>query len=153
MAQQQDSCFLCSKEPLPRNRVFLKEEEEPFITVKEIMLAEENETFLSKAVCCKSGCYSTLRRLAKLRRETEELKREVTSKIRSVYEHRSRATTAATTHDSPKTSSQGDCTQGGSHRKHGYRKRLLYDTPTKKALSQPVASLGSPVDYVSNFLW
>ena len=153
MAQQQDSCFLSGKKPLPRNRVFLKEEEEPFITVKEIMLAEENETFLSKAVCCKSGCYSTLRRLAKLRRETEELKREVTSKIRSVYEHQSRATTAATTHDSPKTSSQGDCTQGGSHRKHGRRKRLLYDTPTKKALSQPVASLGSPVDYVSNFLW
>ena len=56
------------------------------------MLAEENETFLSKAVCYKSGCYSTLRRLAKLRRETEELKREVTSKIRSVYEHQSRAT-------------------------------------------------------------
>ena len=75
MAQQQDSCFLCGKEPHPQNKVFLKEEEEPFITVKEIMLAEENETFLSKAVCCKSGCYSTLRRLAKLRRETEELKR------------------------------------------------------------------------------
>ena len=74
MAQQQNSCILCGKEPLPRNRVFLREEEEPSITVKEIVLADENETFLSKAVCCKSGCYSTLRRLAKLRRETEKLR-------------------------------------------------------------------------------
>ena len=101
------------------------EQEEPSITLKEIVLADKDETFLSKAVCCKSGCYSTLRRLAKLRREIEELKREVTNKIRSVYKHRSRATTAATTHDSPKTSRQGDCTQGGSHRKNGRKKRLV----------------------------
>ena len=53
MAQQQDSCILCGKGPLPRNRIFLREEEEPSITVKEIVLADENELLcdLITAMC------------------------------------------------------------------------------------------------------
>ena len=109
---------------------------------------EEVDGFLNTyTVSCKAGCYSILKKLARLRKETAELMLDIEKRIGSFFESQQ------TGHACPPSPEEVCYSPNRTPRHHsrGYcQRRLLLDTPTRRALSQPVASsTGSPVDYVS----
>ena len=92
MAQSQSTavCIVCHKETVPGNRAYLKPHEEPFISVQDVLLSvsgrmkEEVDGFLNTyTVSCKAGCYSVLKKLARLRKETAELMANIEKRIGS----------------------------------------------------------------------
>lgn len=147
-------CVLCRKETISGNRVYLKSDEDPSVSIKLVLLAvssrsqEEVDQFLaSNTVCCKAVCFTTLKKLAKTRKEMEEMKLEIERRIGSFFDSQNAAQTCLTSVDlsidlsGPSTPSKSLCSTR--------RTRLTYDTPTRNAVSQPIGLTGSPVVYVS----
>ena len=110
---------------------------------------KEVDGFLNTyTVSCKAGCYSVLKKLARLQKETAELMADIEKRIGSFFESQQAG------HACLPSAEEVSPNHTPRHHSRGYRqRRLLLDTPTQRALSQPVASsTGSPVDYVSELI-
>ena len=139
------SCILCQKDTAPGNRVYLKSGQEPLESVTEVLITvpgrskEEVEEFLSESVCCKAVCSTTLKKLARIRREMDDMKFDIENRIGSLYR-------------SLKDEQADICTSllstPSSHAAVS-RTRLVFNTPVKKTQSHPVDPSSSPVVYVS----
>ncbi|XP_019862645.1 PREDICTED: uncharacterized protein LOC109591334 [Amphimedon queenslandica] len=147
-------CVLCRKETVSGNRVYLKSEEDPSVSIRLVLLAvssrsqEEVDQFLAtNTVCCKAVCF-TLKKLAKTRKEMEDMKLEIERRIGSFFDSQNAAQACITSVDL-----SIDLSGPATPSKSLYsprRTRLTYDTPTRNALSQPIDSTGSPVVYFVN---
>ena len=140
-------CILCRKEIAPGNRVYLKSGKEPLESVKEVLMTipgrseEHIDKFLSGAVCCKAVCSNSLKKLAKIRREMDFMKLDIENRIGALFDSEKDDQTIVLPASSLMNTPSSHATVP--------RTRLVFDTPVKKALSQPIDPNGSPVVYVS----
>ena len=87
-------CLVCQKRIPAQQRVYLKPNEEPLLTAKDILLrdADRDEDDINKfferyPVSCRTGCHSLLKRAARLKKDLRTCKNQTASDVGQFFDN------------------------------------------------------------------